>query len=83
MREKGLRRTVWFSLCVPLGAAGGAQKLVEPLRQLVLEGVLRAAENTLVVRMHYGDQAIPSWVRWVLPDPKALCLHPNGAYESP
>ena len=58
-------------------------KQVLPFQQLVLEGNLRAEEVMPVVRAYYGDQAIPSWARWVLPDSKALCLRPAGACESP
>lgn len=72
MGEKGTRRTTWFLSYVPLGVAGSAQKLVMPLQQLALEGILRAGEDAPVVRVHYGDKAIPSWARWVLPDLKAL-----------
>ena len=61
----------------------GVRKLMAPLEWLALEGVLRAGEDMLMVHTHYGDQAIPSWVRWVLSDSKALCMHPVGAYESP
>ena len=43
--EEGLRRTMWFSFCVPLGVASGARKLLAPLRQLVLEGDLRAGKE--------------------------------------
>jgi hypothetical protein len=54
-----------------------------PLHHLVLEGDLSALEHMPRVCTHYGDQAIPSWVRWVFPGPSALYLCSASAHESP
>ena len=67
----------------PFGVVYGVWKLMAPLEWLALEGVLRAGEDMLMVHTHYGDQAIPSWARWVLPNSEALRLCPIGACESP
>ena len=42
MRDKSLRRTTWFLLCIPLGDACGGRSQCRPFQQPVLEGDLRA-----------------------------------------
>ena len=67
----------------PTGVACGGQSQCLPFQQLVLEGDSQVVEDVLVVCTHYRDKAIPSWVRWDLPDSDALCLCSVGACESP
>jgi hypothetical protein len=88
LRERGNGREEFEKNCmVPIICSSeGHLWWLEPMfsfQQLVLDGNLRAEEGMPVVCVHYVDQAIPSWARWVLPDSKALCLCPTGACESP